>query len=131
MKKNLVLPCILAAALIFFSFSAFAQGGCSVLQTHTSAITSQNSLSLLSGFMELPFLLISVFFAFATAQALKGGKFGRGMNLIAWGFVVMAIGHLHMQIEHVYGYNLLKDLMGETGGTIAWVIALMITWGFS
>jgi len=132
MKKNLILPCILAIALVFFSLSAFTQSSCRVLQTNTTAMTSPaTSLSLLSGFMELPFLLISVFFAFATAQALKGGKFGRGMNMIAWGFVVMAIGHLHMQIEHIYNYNLFKHLLGETGGTVAWFTALIITWGFS
>ena len=130
MKKNLIVPSILAITLILSSFSAIAQAGCRVLQTNTSAIQT-NNLSLLSGFMELPFLLISVFFAFATAQALKGGKFGKGMNMIAWGFVVMAIGHLHMQIEHIYNYNLFKHLFGETGGTVAWFTALVITWGFS
>jgi hypothetical protein len=130
MKKNLIVPSILAVTLILSSFSAFAQAGCRILQTNTSAIQT-NNLSLLSGFMELPFLLISVFFAFATAQALKGGKFGKGMNLIAWGFVVMAIGHLHMQIEHIYNFNLFKSLFGETGGTVAWFTALVITWGFS
>jgi hypothetical protein len=81
--------------------------------------------------MEFPFLMISVFFAFATARALKGGKFGKGMNMIAWGFLVMAIGHLHMQLEHFYGINLFKNLLGETAGTITWFVALVITWGFS
>jgi hypothetical protein len=130
MRKNLLLPSILGLVLVVFSLSSFAQSNCTVLESHPSVRESTN-LSLLSGFMELPFLLISVFFAFATAQALKGGKFGKGMNMIAWGFVVMAVGHLHMQVEHIYGYNLFKHLLGEVGGTVAWFVALMITWGFS
>jgi hypothetical protein len=132
MKKIFLLPCILLLVLAFFSISAIAQSNCTVLQNNPSAIRSESSnLSLLSGFMELPFLLISVFFAFATAQALKGGKFGKGMNMLAWGFVVMAVGHLHMQVEHIYGYNLFNHLFGQIGGTVAWFVALMITWGFS
>ena len=81
--------------------------------------------------MEIPFLLISVFFAFATARALKGGKFGKGMNLIAWGFVVMALGHFHMQIEHFYQFNIFKSLFGETVGMLVWFMALVLTWGLS
>jgi hypothetical protein len=83
------------------------------------------------GVLEFPFLLIAVIYAFATARTLKGGKFGRGMNLIAWGFVVMAVGHLHMQIEHFYGINLFRKLLGEVPGNIAWFIALVLTWGLS
>jgi hypothetical protein len=131
MKKHALLPCILIISLVFLSIPVLAQSNCSVLQANSPIASQTNKLSLLSGFMELPFLLISVVFAFATAQALKGGKFGKGMNLIAWGFVVMAVGHLHMQVEHIYGFNLFKYLLGETGGTIAWFIALVFTWGFS
>jgi hypothetical protein len=132
MKKNAFIACVLGITLVFFSFSAFAQSSCTVLQANPATISGQtNHFGLMTGFMELPFLLISVFFAFATAHALKGGKFGRGMNMIAWGFVVMAVGHIHMQIEHIYNYNLFKDIFGETGGSLAWFIALIITWGFS
>jgi hypothetical protein len=81
--------------------------------------------------MEIPFLLMSVFFAFATAMAMKGGRFGRGMKWIAWGFLVMAVGHLHMQIEHLYGFNLFKYALGDRGGSIIWFVALVITWLFS
>ncbi|MGI9544498.1 MAG: hypothetical protein ACR2MX_14655, partial [Cyclobacteriaceae bacterium] len=34
------------------------------------------------GILELPFLLVCLFFAFRTAQALKGGVFGEGMSLL-------------------------------------------------
>jgi hypothetical protein len=98
---------------------------------NASVASESQKIGYWSGLMELPFLIISVFFAFATARALKGGRFGKGMNLIAWGFVVMAIGHLHMQIEHFYGYNIFKSLLGETMGTLTWFIALIVTWGFS
>lgn len=93
-------------------------------------IFSSNT-NFLFGMMELPFLLISVVFAFLTATALRGGKFGKGMYLVAWGFVVMAIGHLHMQIEHLYGINLFQSVLGDTIGSVIWFIALIITWGLS
>ena len=81
--------------------------------------------------LELPFLLISVVFSFLTARQLRGGKFGKGMMYLAWGFLVMAVGHLHMQIEHHYGYNIFKELLGETSGQIAWFVALIVTWVLS
>ena len=132
MKKSVLVPSILLIFIIFLGLPIFAQVNCSLLQVNNASVAAEgHKISYWSGVMELPFLLISVFFAFATARALKGGRFGKGMNLIAWGFVVMAIGHLHMQIEHFYGYNIFKSLMGETIGTLAWFIALIITWGFS
>ncbi len=80
------------------------------------------------GVMELPFLLICVVFAFMTANALKGGKFGKGMNLMAWGFLVMAVGHLHMQIDHFFHFNLFRTIFGGPGGALAWFLALVATW---
>jgi hypothetical protein len=133
MKRKLLAPFILCGTLLLFSLSLLAQNNnCSLLQTNHAVMVAQtNNISYWSGFMELPFLFISVVFAFATAHALRGGKFGKGMNLLAWGFVVMAVGHLHMQIEHFYGFNLFKSILGEVGGSLAWFIALIITWGFS
>jgi len=81
--------------------------------------------------LELPFLLISIIFSFLTARQLKGGKFGKGMNLLAWGFLVMAIGHVHMQIEHHYQFNLFQQLLGESWGQMTWFLALITTWVFS
>jgi hypothetical protein len=101
---------------------------------HQLGATNQSggyNSSFLFSMMELPFLFIAVIFAFLTATALKGGKFGKGMYMVAWGFVVMAIGHLHMQVEHYYGFNLFKSLLGETAGSIAWFLALILTWGLS
>jgi len=83
------------------------------------------------GLLELPFLFIAVFFAFRVATKLKGGAFGTGMQLLAWGFVVMAVGHLHMQIQHYTGVNLFGSLFGESGGNLIWVLALAITWALS
>ncbi|MDC8006403.1 hypothetical protein POV27_20285 [Aureisphaera galaxeae] len=83
------------------------------------------------GLLELPFLLIAIVFSFLTARNLKGGKFGSGMSLLAWGFLVMAVGHLHMQIDHLFGYNLFNNLMGATIGRYAWFAALILTWGLS
>jgi len=132
MKKLVVLAAAFLLLTLMLSISVFAQGGCTILQSdHTSLSINSHNISYWSSLMELPFLLISVVFAFATARALKGGKFGKGMNLIAWGFLVMAVGHLHMQMEHFYNFNLFKSLLGDIGGTLAWFIALLITWGFS
>ena len=130
MKTNkLFLPT--AFILLFSALSVFTFGQADI-QHHTAVIASDNlNTSFLFSVMELPFLLIAVVFAFLTATALRGGKFGKGMYLVAWGFVVMAIGHLHMQIEHFYGVNLFKSVLGNIAGSIAWFVALVATWGLS
>ena len=85
------------------------------------------------GIFELPFLFLCVVYAFKTARALKGGILGKGMMLMAWGFLVMAIGHLNMQAIHHFGkdFDLFYHLFGSVGGTIVWFIALIITWSLS
>jgi hypothetical protein len=78
--------------------------------------------------VELPALALAVVFGFLTARALRGGRLGDGMALIAWGFLVMAIGHLHMQGEVLFGFNLFASLFGQTVGQLVWVVALVVTW---
>lgn len=102
----------------------FAQGHNTDISTHVEA-------EQIFGLLELPFLAIALVFSFLTALRLKGGKFGSGMILIAWGFVIMALGHLHMQIAHIYNYNVFKSLFGDTFGNYFWFIALVLTWGLS
>jgi hypothetical protein len=85
----------------------------------------------LFGVLELPFLLIAVFFAFRVAQKLRGGAFGLGMQYLAWGFVVMAAGHLDMQLDRYTGVNLFQFLFGPMMGDVVWIIALAITWCLS
>ncbi len=97
--------------------------------THTSS-ESLNTEQVF-GLLEMPFLAIALVFSFLTATRLKGGKFGSGMTLLAWGFVVMALGHLHMQINHIFHYNLFQDLFGNQLGNYIWYIALILTWGLS
>lgn len=80
------------------------------------------------GILELPFLFITIFFAFRTSRALKGGVFGKGMSLMAWGFLVMAVGHLHMQAKHLFDFDLFTLGLGRTGGMVAWFLALVTTW---
>lgn len=91
----------------------------------------EGGFNVILGILELPFLIIAVVFSFMNASALKGGKFGAGMNYLAWGFMVMAVGHLHMQIDFHFGFNLFNTILGTTGGMVAWFIALMLTWGLS
>ncbi len=81
--------------------------------------------------LELPFLLICIYYAFKTASALKGGAFGKGMTLMAWGFLVMAVGHLNMQLMHHFDFDIFSRLFGNLGGKIAWFVALVITWALS
>lgn len=86
---------------------------------------------MLVGILELPFLFIAVFFAFRVAAKLKGGSFGVGMSFLAWGFLVMAVGHLAMQTDRFTHVDLFASIFGPTLGDVAWIIALAITWALS
>lgn len=130
--RPLILLLITVGTVAVSPASAQCQVNCSLLQVNNSAAAAHASnMNYWFGVMELPFLFIAVLFAFLTAYALKGGKFGKGMTFMAWGFLVMAIGHLHMQIEHYYGINILKSLLGQMSGSIAWFGALILTWALS
>ncbi|HWB90850.1 MAG TPA: hypothetical protein VG605_03320 [Puia sp.] len=133
MKKfTPLLLLIITVGVIASPTAAYCQAQCNLLQaSNGAAMTHSSNMSYWFGIMELPFLFISVFFAFLTAYALRGGRFGKGMTFMAWGFLVMAIGHLHMQIEHYYGINIFKSLLGQLGGSIGWFAALIVTWGLS
>jgi hypothetical protein len=134
MKKfrPLFLLIITIGMMVSSSSSAYCQVNCSLLQVNNAAgVAHASNMSYWFGGMELPFLFIAVLFAFLTANALKGGRFGKGMTFMAWGFLVMAIGHLHMQIEHYYGINIFKTLLGQISGSIACFVALVVTWGLS
>ncbi|MBS1606090.1 MAG: hypothetical protein JST42_25760 [Bacteroidetes bacterium] len=134
MKKfrPLLLLLITVGTVASTSTPSYSQSQCRLLQvSNVAADTHGYNAGYWFGVMELPFLFISVFFAFLTAYSLRGGKFGKGMKFMAWGFLVMAVGHLHMQIEHYYGFNLFKELLGSLSGSIAWFVALILTWGLS
>ncbi len=83
------------------------------------------------GILELPFLFLCIYYSFQTARALKGGIFGQGMNYLAWGFLVMAVGHIAMQVQHIFHYDVFRDTFGYVMGNTMWFIALIITWGLS
>jgi len=133
MKKLRPLLVLLITVGVLTSPSvALCQAQCNLLQVNNAENAAHASnMSYWFGVMELPFLFIAVFFAFLTAYALRGGRFGKGMTYMAWGFLVMAVGHLHMQIEHYYGINIFKSVLGQISGSIAWFIALVVTWGLS
>jgi hypothetical protein len=105
--------------------------GTNNLIAQESEVIQKSSTFMWFGALELPFLFLALIFSFITANALKGGIFGRGMLFVAWGFLVMAIGHLHMQIEHFFHINLFGKIFGEIFGTLLWFIALIITWTLS
>jgi hypothetical protein len=107
----------LAAALLFLPRLAAAQ-----------EMAGMHSAQHWYALVELPALVVAIVFGFLTARALRGGRFGSGMTLIAWGFLVMAIGHLHMQLEAIFGFNLFTFALGSRGGSVAWLSALLVTW---
>lgn len=85
----------------------------------------------LLGLLGLPFLGIVTIFNFMNARYLKGGKFGLRMNYLALGFLVMGLGHLHMQISHRFQYNFFNSLLRDFGGVVALLITLVIIWSLS
>ncbi|WP_025743022.1 hypothetical protein [Aquimarina pacifica] len=121
MKKNLF---TLILGLLF-------SGQILIAQEHSALHKSTFDAEQIFGLLEMPFLAIALIFSFLTATRLKGGKFGSGMTLLAWGFVVMALGHLHMQIAHIFNYSVFKTLFGDTIGNYIWFVALILTWALS
>jgi len=112
----------------FFSITAFSQVNFNQLQiTHTAMTKNAAESEYWLGIMGLPFMLLSVFFASATANKMKNCKFGKGMKFRAWGFLVMATGHAHMQSEAFSGINLFGWLLGAKAGQVTWLIALLCT----
>jgi len=131
-SRPLLLILVTVGMVAVSSSSAYCQAQCNLLQANNASnVMHASNMNYWFGMMELPFLFIAVFFAFLTAYALRGGRFAKGMTFMAWGFLVMAVGHLHMQVEHYYGINILKSLLGSLSGSIAWFGALILTWGLS
>ena len=87
------------------------------------------SSSLVLSALEIPFLLLAVVYGFRTAGALRGGVFGRGIGSIAIGMLVMAVGHGLMMADMALGVNILDTVLGPIFGSIAWVAALIASWG--
>lgn len=81
--------------------------------------------------VELPFLFTAVFFGFMTANALKGGVFGQGIRLMAWGFLVMGAAHFHLMVTRLFGYDLFAKVFGDVGGTFVVMVILAMTWTLS
>ncbi len=132
MKKPLLSFSLLTVIATIISTPVFSQVHCNLLQANNAAAAAHAyNAGYWFGIMELPFLFIAVFFAFLTAYNMKGGQFGKGMKFMAWGFLVMAVGHLHMQIDHYYGFNLFQTVLGQMSGSIAWFAALILTWALS
>lgn len=133
MKTSLLRKNAFLLTSVLFSATVFGQkAACTTLLADPPNMPSHmHDSDFYFGLMELPFLVICVVFAFMTASVLKGGKFGKGMKLMAWGFLVMSIGHLHMQIDHFYNFNLFHYLFGSPGGALGWFLALVITWMLS
>lgn len=106
------------------SIAVALSASASPLAAQAHAVNGAGAFALI----ELPALAIAVIFCFLTARALRGGRLGSGMALIAWGFLVMAVGHLHMQGEVLFGFNLFEVLFGSSLGQAAWLAALLVTW---
>ncbi len=121
--RLLVRPSLLLTTAVLTASSAAAR--------HAPAAGTADPSALWFAALEVPLLLVCLVFALLTARALRGGAFGFGMQLLAGGFLVMAAGHLHMQVKHFTGFSLFETLFGGTGGAIAWFAALVATWTLS
>jgi hypothetical protein len=129
MKKP-VLTFLIFGIVTLFSITLVAQGNFKFLQVTQPAITNYAKKGPhWFGIIELPFMLLSVFLAFAAAHRLKHGVFGKGAIILTWGFTVMTLSHFHMQVENFVGLNIVGEILSETGGVIFWSIALFLTWG--
>ncbi|HLI19871.1 MAG TPA: hypothetical protein VKV32_02060 [Stellaceae bacterium] len=95
------------------------------------SMTPMYNTSVLLGLLEIPFLVVALFYSWRTASAMQGGIFGRGMGLMAGGLLVMAIGHVLMLLDNAFGIDLLQAIFGSTLGDILWVIALATSWGLT
>ena len=91
----------------------------------------ETNLAFWFSILEVPFLAICVIFSFLTAKSLRGGAFGRGMTFIDWGFLIMAIGHIHMQSQHYFNFDVFAYLLPSPFDEVAWYIALVCTWALS
>ena len=86
--------------------------------------------------LELCFLLTAVCCSFYTALALQSAERGqistqrlsRAMFVLAVSFLIMGVGHLHMQWLHLTGVNLFQYYFGEVWGDRLWLMALTLTW---
>lgn len=114
---------LLALVLLFSSATLVAAQDDTAHQMSTAGT--------LFALLEIPFLVFCMVFAFLSARQLRGGVFGSGMALMAWGFLIMGVGHLHMQLETHAGFNLFQTLFGASGGQYAWFVALFATWTLS
>ncbi|HYJ37541.1 MAG TPA: hypothetical protein VEV87_02955, partial [Chitinophagaceae bacterium] len=129
MKKP-VLTLLIFGIVTLFSITLVAQGNFKFLQVTHPAITNYAQKGPhWFGIIELPFMLLSVFLAFAAAQRLKHGVYGKGAKLLTWGFTVMTTCHFHMQVENFVGLNIVGKMLGDTAAVIFWSIALFLTWG--
>ena len=120
-KIGLTLSLLLAVVKLF----AQSEGYGSTTDAH------QLDLTVWFGLLELPFLFLCIFYCFKTSAALRGGVFGKGMKYLAWGFVIMAVGHVAMQVHHSFGFDVFRDVFGYLWGSLLWFIALSLTWGLS
>ena len=129
MKKP-VFTFLIFGIVSLFSITLVAQGNFNLLQAAHPAITNYAVEGPhWFGIIELPFMLSSVFLAFATAHRLRNGVFGKGAKILTWGFTVMTVSHFHMQVENFVGLNIVGEILGETAGVVFWSIALFLTWG--
>src|SRR2546428_2709657 len=80
--------------------------------------------------LELPFLLLATTFGFLASRALKSRVLGRGMTFIALGSLVMAVGHVIMIADQLLKEHILAALLGDVGGSWAWLVALCTSWLF-
>ena len=81
------------------------------------------------GIVELIFLATCIYYAFKTANRLKGGVFGSGMIHIAWGFVILGVGHLISQLAYIFEADLMALILKQQQGLITELLIFVFAWG--
>lgn len=81
------------------------------------------------GFVEIVFLVVCIYYSFKTARKLKGGVFGSGMIHIAWGFVILGIGHVISQLAYIFEVDLLALILKQQQGKITEILIFVFAWG--
>ncbi len=118
------------AIILWFNFISLAIAQPSYKASPEAALRFQ--------LLEIPILFLTVLFAVVAAISLQSKekvidkkKISKGMLALAIGYIIMGVGHLVMQTNRLMNTNVFNSLFGDTGGTFAWYIALILTWSSS
>ena len=80
------------------------------------------------GFIEFPFLFASIFYSFKTADAFRGSKLGDGAHLLAYGFIIMTLSQVNLQLRTFFELDMLAWIFSPNVSGIVWFLGLIAMW---